>query len=220
MANANVSRETIESLLSSSSDIERLRAYHDILATEAVTLGLLGPREANRIWDRHIGNSLWVVLPPPHLVPIGASVADVGSGAGLPGLAWAIARPDLTVTLIEPLLRRAEFLHRSVSVLGLADRVAVVRDRAENLRGQCWDIVTARAVAPLDRLLEWTLPLVSPNGCLVALKGTSVNEELEAARSTLRRHRAGEVLVVEGGGRIGGSATRAVVVPRSRHARG
>src|SRR6476659_4017536 len=101
-----VSRETVGSLLPDGANLDQLEAYHDLLAGAGVTQGLIGPRAASRLWDRHLGNSAWVVLPSPGLVPVGSSVADVGSGAGLPGIVWAIVRPDLNITLIEPLLRR------------------------------------------------------------------------------------------------------------------
>ncbi len=209
-----VSRETLEPLLSPAADIDQLQAYHDLLATDGVALGLIGPREAGRLWDRHLGNSASVVVPEPGLVPIGAAVADVGSGAGLPGLVWAIVRPDLRLTLIEPLLRRSTFLDRAVDELGLSGRVEVVRDRAENLAGKrSWDVVTARAVAPLSRLLAWTVPLVAPGGVLLALKGSSAELELEEAQPVLRRLGVppGQVAVVEVGT---ASPTRVVAVRR------
>lgn len=123
-----------------------------------------------------------VVVPR---VPLDASVADIGSGAGLPGLVWAIARPDVSVTLIEPLLRRTRFLDEAVSALGL-DNVIVRRARAEDVR-ETYDVVTARAVAPLDKLGRWCLPLVKKNGVLLALKGRTAQEEVDAAAATLRR---------------------------------
>ncbi len=213
-----VSRETLLSLLPAEADAGQLDAFHGLLANEAVTLGLIGPREVPRLWERHIGNSAWVVLPAPGMVPAGAAVADVGSGAGLPGLVWAIVRPDLQVTLIEPLLRRSGFLQRAVADLGLSGRVSVVRDRAENLAGSAsWDVVTARAVAPLDRLLGWTLPLVHDEGVLLALKGASAETEVAAAAAIVARLRAGRPRVVEAGP---SAATRVVVVPRSPMAKG
>ena len=116
------------------------------------------------------------------LIPQDASVCDIGSGAGLPGLVLAIARPDLRVTLVEPLLRRTTFLDEVVADLGL-DHVEVVRGRAEELHGSArFDVVTSRAVAPLDRLLGWSMPLVAPTGALVAMKGSSVADEIEVAR--------------------------------------
>ena len=120
------------------------------------------------------------------------SVCDIGSGAGLPGLVLAIARPDLRITLVEPLLRRTTFLDEVVEQLGL-DQVTVVRGRAEEVtQRHGFDIVTSRAVAPLDRLLEWSMPLVAPSGALVAMKGSSVADEIEAARPTLRKLKCAE----------------------------
>ena len=162
--------------------------YAELLATEGVTRGLIGPREVSRLWERHIMNSAFV-LPR---VPKGATVADVGSGAGLPGLVWAIGRPDLTVSLIEPLLRRTTFLEQAVEDLGL-DNVKVVRSRAEDVH-EVFDVVTARAVAPLDRLARWCLPLVRPGGVLLALKGRTAAEEVATATATL--HRLGATTIV------------------------
>lgn len=165
--------------------VERLplaQQYADLLATDGVVRGLIGPREAPRLWQRHLLNS--AVLG--ELVPEGASVADVGSGAGLPGLVLAIARPDIQVTLVEPLLRRTRFLDEAVESLALGDRVEVVRGRAEDLAGSvAADVVTARAVAPLERLVRWCLPLVAPGGAIVAMKGASAGAEVEEARETL-----------------------------------
>jgi 16S rRNA (guanine527-N7)-methyltransferase len=163
--------------------------YADLLATEGVVRGLIGPREVPRLWDRHILNSA-VVLPR---VPEGAIVADVGTGAGLPGLVWAIARPDLKVTLIEPLLRRTTFLDEAVVTLGL-DNVTVLRARAEDVK-DTYDVVTARAVAPLDKLGRWCLPLVRNGGVLLALKGRTAEQEVKVATATLRRLGATTIVV-------------------------
>ncbi|VEP40335.1 Ribosomal RNA small subunit methyltransferase G [Tessaracoccus lapidicaptus] len=140
----------------------------------------MGPREGERLWQRHVGNSLAL----DDAVPQGSDVADVGSGAGLPGLPLAIVRPDLRVTLIEPLLRRANFLQEAVDELGLGDRVTVVRARAEDVRER-YDVVVCRAVAPLEKLLKWTLPLFGDGGQLLALKGESAEEEIRAAGKPL-----------------------------------
>lgn len=157
--------------------------YAELLATTGVERGLIGPREAPRLWDRHLLNC--AVLG--EVIPDGASVADVGSGAGLPGLVLAIARPDLSLTLVEPLLRRTTFLTEVVDELGL-ENVEVVRGRADAVHGQrAFDVVTSRAVAPLDRLLEWSMPLVSPTGSLVAMKGSSVEAEITEAGDVLAR---------------------------------
>ncbi len=146
---------------------------------------MIGPREVPRIWSRHLLNCAVVANPAEGLIPTGALVADVGSGAGLPGLVWALARIDLKLVLIEPLLRRANFLTAVVLELGLGEQVTVSRVRAEDLVKQGdWagvDVVTARAVAPLAKLLGWTVPLLRNGGSLVALKGSSVSTELAEA---------------------------------------
>lgn len=170
-----------------------LEQFADILATAGLDRGLLGPREIDRLWDRHLLNCVVVVDPLAGVVPLGSRVADVGSGAGLPGLAWAITRPDLRVTLVEPLLRRSLFLVETVKALGLDSRVDVVRARAEDVRHEsAWtpaDIATARAVAPLRRLLDWTVPLLRSSGTLIALKGQSAADEVAEARAEIARHR-------------------------------
>ena len=162
-----------------------LENYGALLCTQGVAQGLLGPREVDRIWDRHLLNCTLAADPDAGLVPLGSRVADVGSGAGLPGLVWAIVRPDLTLTLVEPLLRRWTFLVSAVEELGLGARVSIVRERAEDLAGSPqWrpvDIVTARAVAPLNRLVGWTIPLATSTGCLIALKGQSAGAEVADA---------------------------------------
>jgi 16S rRNA (guanine527-N7)-methyltransferase len=163
--------------------------YAEILATDGVVKGLIGPREVPRLWDRHIMNSA-VVVPR---VPQGASVADVGTGAGLPGLVWAIARPDLRVTLIEPLLRRTTFLDEAVADLGLSN-VDVVRGRAEDV-GRTFDVVTARAVAALDKLGRWCMPLVAPGGVMLAMKGRSAEQEVASSAATLHRLGATSIVV-------------------------
>jgi 16S rRNA (guanine527-N7)-methyltransferase len=156
-------------------------AYARLLATEATVRGLIGPREVPRLWERHLVNCALVT----DLVGPGASVCDIGSGAGLPGLVMAIRRPDLEVTLVEPLLRRTTFLVEAVAALGL-DNVEVVRARAEALHGQRWfDVVTSRAVAPLDRLAHWSLPLVRSGGVFLAMKGSTVQAELDSAAKAI-----------------------------------
>ncbi|MFT4216019.1 MAG: 16S rRNA (guanine(527)-N(7))-methyltransferase RsmG [Micropruina sp.] len=166
--------------------------YVDILASRGVDWGLIGPREVDRLWPRHVLNSL--VINP--LIASGSRIVDVGSGAGLPGIPLAIARPDLTVALLEPLLRRARFLSEAVAELGLSERVTVVRGRAEDHRER-YDVVTARAVAALPKLLDWCLPLVGPRGQFLGLKGESAERELLDVQKTLRKRRlSGEVLAV------------------------
>lgn len=156
--------------------------YRDLLATAGVERGLIGPREAGRLWERHLINC--AVLS--EAVPAGVSVVDIGSGAGLPGLVLAIVRPDLDVTLLEPLLRRTTFLHEAVEELGLKN-VTVHRGRAEEVAKHfAVDVVTARAVAPLDRLARWGMPLLRPGGELLALKGERAAQELDEAGPVLR----------------------------------
>ena len=157
-----------------------LTCYADLLASAGVERGLIGPREVPRLWERHLLNCAVVVDPASDLVPHGARIADVGSGAGLPGLVWAISRPDVSVVLVEPLLRRSTFLSEAVTDLGLTDRVQVWRGRGEDAATEVGpvDVVTARAVAPLERLIGWTVPLLGEGGRLVALKGSSAAQEL------------------------------------------
>ncbi|MFZ8911334.1 MAG: 16S rRNA (guanine(527)-N(7))-methyltransferase RsmG [Candidatus Nanopelagicales bacterium] len=181
---------------------ERMTHYAALLASAGVERGLIGPREVPRLWDRHLLNCA-VAVP---LVPADADVIDVGSGAGLPGIVWAIARPDLRVTCLEPLQRRATFLEEVVTALDLGDRVQVVRARAEDIvrgRGPVTSlrarVVTARAVAPLERLAGWTVPLVQPGGELLALKGRSAAEEVHASATVLERLGIARVEVVECG---------------------
>ena len=161
--------------------------FADLLAGEATVRGLIGPREVPRLWERHLLNCAVIT----DLMPPDSTVCDVGSGAGLPGIALAIRRPDLKVTLVEPLLRRTTFLDLAVSTMGLSN-VTVRRGRAEELQneseaGQVFDVVTSRAVAPMDRLAGWSLPLVREGGLFLAMKGSSVAKELESAAQQIRR---------------------------------
>lgn len=163
---------------------ELANRYVDILLSRGIDWGLIGPREGERLWERHVLNS----VAASSLFPSGASVVDVGSGAGLPGIPLAILRPDLRVILLESLLRRVNFLELAVSELGLGDRVSVVRSRAEDHRAS-YDVVTSRAVAPLPRLLGWCLPLLAPGGRIVALKGSTAADEVTEAAALLRKRR-------------------------------
>jgi 16S rRNA (guanine527-N7)-methyltransferase len=158
--------------------------YAELLADSGVRRGLIGPREVPRLWERHLLNC--AVLS--EVVPEGVMVCDVGSGAGLPGIPLALVRPDLKITLLEPLLRRTNFLQEVVELLGL-DHVTVVRGRAEEVLGtlQPVHVVTARAVAPLDRLAGWGVPLLRPYGEMLALKGETAAEELKGARAALSK---------------------------------
>jgi 16S rRNA (guanine527-N7)-methyltransferase len=182
--------------------------YATWLADAGVVRGLIGPREVPRLWDRHILNC--AVLASA--LPESATVADVGSGAGLPGLVVAIARPGLQVTLVEPLLRRTNFLEEVVADLELPN-VEVVRGRADALHGRrVFDVVTSRAVAPLGRLLEWSMPLVAPAGALVAMKGSSVVDEIQEARPILERLGCSSPEITELGAGLLESSTVAVRV--------
>lgn len=184
------------------SDVSRetLLRLEQFLAGPGIERGLIGPREAPRLWDRHIMNCA-VVAWEPELIPESATVVDVGSGAGLPGVVWAICRPDLHVTLVESLQRRTTFLAELIAELDLVDRVTVVRSRAEDVRGQHFDVATARAVAPLPRLLPWLAPLT--RGSILALKGrTAAAEMAEAAPIASRLGlTAGDILTI-GHGKI------------------
>ena len=158
-------------------------AYAGWLADAGTVRGLIGPREVPLLWERHLLNC--AVLT--ELLPSDATVCDIGSGAGLPGLVVAIRRPDVTMTLVEPLLRRTTFLEEVVADLGLTN-VEVVRGRAEALHGKRdFDVVTSRAVAPLDRLLTWSLPLCRPGGVVLAMKGSSAEREIAEAAEVLER---------------------------------
>ena len=187
-----------------------LAAYVALLATDGVVRGLIGPRETGRLWSRHVANC--AVLE--ELVPAGSEVADVGSGAGLPGLPLALVRPDLRVVLVEPLLRRATFLSEAVEALGLDDRVRVLRARAEDQAGLGVDVVTARAVAPLGRLAGWTLPLVRVDGVLLALKGEGAAEEVSASQQALERLGGGRAEVLTCGTGVVEPTTTVVRVVR------
>lgn len=157
--------------------------YVALLAGTGVAHGLIGPREAPRLWTRHVLNCAVVQAG----IDADVQIADVGSGAGLPGIPLAIARPDIRVHLLEPLLRRASWLSSAVSDLGL-DNVVVHRGRAQDLAGELLlPVVTARAVARLGVLAQWCLPLVQPGGSLLALKGMTAATELERERADLAR---------------------------------
>ncbi|SCL15821.1 16S rRNA m(7)G-527 methyltransferase [Micromonospora inyonensis] len=194
-------------------------AYAELLATDGVVRGLIGPREAPRIWDRHLLNCAAVA----ERIPDGATVIDVGSGAGLPGLVLAIARPDLHLTLVEPLARRTAFLIEAVQGLGLTRTVRVFRGRAEEAAAGpgggdplSADVVTARAVAPLDRLASWCLPLTVRGGRLVALKGSSVADEIAEHAATVERLGGGEPTVYRCGVDVIDPPTTVVEIVRER----
>ncbi|MFI7641506.1 16S rRNA (guanine(527)-N(7))-methyltransferase RsmG [Nonomuraea sp. NPDC049400] len=188
---------------------DRAKAFAELLAGPGVVRGLLGPREVPRIWDRHLLNCAVVA----EVVPPEVRLVDIGSGAGLPGLVLAIVRQDITVTLLEPLLRRTVFLEECVQTLKL-DNVEVLRGRAEELAGKReFDVASARAVAPLDRLLKWAMPLLREGGELIAMKGERAAEELAEAEAQLRAIgvRSAELVTV-GRGKVEPPATLVRVV--------
>lgn len=193
--------------------------YHAALATAGVERGLIGPREVPRLWDRHILNC--AVLG--ELIEPNATVVDVGSGAGLPGIPLAIARPDLEISLVEPLLRRTVFLGEFLQDVGLP--VTVVRGRAEQdgvlkeVGGA--DVVTSRAVAPLAKLAHWSLPLLRDHGRMLALKGSSALDEIERDAEELEKSGAGRITILECGGSVLQEPTTVVsaeLLPRSERA--
>lgn len=190
--------------------VEALDRYVDLLLGAGVERGVLGPREGDRIWVRHVLNCA-AVAP---LIPIRSSVADIGSGAGLPGVVLALVRPDLQLTLVEPLLRRADFLTEAVAALGLSNRTTVERMRAEQQRPASFDTVVARAVAPLGRLAAWTLPLLRPGGALLAMKGRQAQAEVSRDAGQLTRLGATSVEVTEVGSQYLAEPTTVVVVRR------
>ncbi|WP_322770331.1 16S rRNA (guanine(527)-N(7))-methyltransferase RsmG [Frankia sp. Cr1] len=173
--------------------------YADLLATVGVDRGLIGPRETDRLWDRHLLNSAVV----EETVGPAATVVDVGSGAGLPGIPLALVRPDLRVTLLEPMQRRCVFLHEVVARLGLEGRVTVIRGRAPDIattvEGHKFDVAVARALAPLERLGAMLVPMLEPGGVMLALRGARVVEELSVARGELDAQGWREVDVVKCG---------------------
>ena len=162
--------------------IKLARAYVHKLAQESDQLGLLGPRELDKIWSRHVLNSAVVA----ELVQAGELVADVGSGAGLPGIPMAIAAPETDFVLIEPMDRRASWLQEVVDELDLQN-VEVVRARAEEVEGGQFEVVTARAVAALDKLLRLCVPLLKPGGKVIALKGSKAPEEILEAKKLQKK---------------------------------
>ncbi|MDP5107330.1 MAG: 16S rRNA (guanine(527)-N(7))-methyltransferase RsmG [Candidatus Nanopelagicales bacterium] len=157
----------------------QLAQYAQILGQEAVLQGLLGPREIDRIWDRHILNCAAL----NELIPQVKSIIDIGSGAGLPGIVLAIMNPSTHVILVEPMQRRTDFLNDVKKQLNL-ENVEIIRGRAENQKIQA-QVVTSRAVAPLNKLLAWSLPLVEKGGKVLAIKGEKAQSELEEAQKEL-----------------------------------
>lgn len=189
------------------------RQYVALLAGSGVERGLIGPREVDRLWQRHVLNCAVIA----ELVPPGACrVVDIGSGAGLPGLPLALARPELNVTLLEPMARRVDWLQEAVTILGLP--VRVVRGRAEEpavlteLGGA--GVVTARAVAPLARLAGWALPLLTDGGMLIAMKGETAADEVARDGAAVRGYGGRAVRVHDCGAGIVDPLTRVVLVER------
>ena len=158
----------------------KLDQFAQILIEDGVKLGLIGPREVDRIWDRHILNCAAI----SELITDGQSIIDIGSGAGLPGLVLAILNPNSKVTLIEPMQRRCDFLTKTVEKLDLKN-VSILKDRAENVNSHA-QVVTSRAVAPLIKLLNWSLPLVVKNGKILAIKGEKAKEELIETQNSIK----------------------------------
>ncbi len=169
-----VSRETLLESYFQENGAEISR-YAQMLGTIGIERGLIGPKEGDRIWDRHIANC----IPVTTLIPQRASVVDIGSGAGLPGIVIALARPDTHLTLVEPLQRRVDFLNEVVLDLDLSSQITVVRGKAEGFRGS-FDVVTSRAVAPLPKLLPMVRHLIKSGGSLLAIKGESAQAEIDA----------------------------------------
>jgi 16S rRNA (guanine527-N7)-methyltransferase len=191
---------------------ELAERYAEMLVGSGVDRGVIGPREADRLWERHLLNS----VVRGELIPAGARVLDVGSGAGLPGIPLAIARPDLRIVLLEAMARRVAWLEEAVTELGLG--VPVHRGRAEDpgvrreLGGN--DVVTARAVAPLGRLAGWCLPLVAAGGRLLAVKGASAGAEVARDLDAVRAAGGAATEIVQCGANIVQPPTTVIVVPR------
>jgi 16S rRNA (guanine527-N7)-methyltransferase len=199
------------------SRLDRAQRYAEILAGAGVERGLLGPREVDRLWDRHILNSAAIA----ELLETGERVADIGSGAGLPGIPLALARPDLRLTLIEPLLRRSEFLREVVDDLGLG--ITIVRGRAEDrsVREQVgeMDAVVSRAVASLDKLTEWSMPLLRLDGRMAAIKGERAEQEIREHRRVMASLGAVDVRVMRCGADYLDQPATAVVARRAATSR-
>jgi 16S rRNA (guanine527-N7)-methyltransferase len=191
-----------------------VQRYAELLATDGVVRGLLGPREVPRLWDRHLLNCAVI----SELLPADARVVDVGSGAGLPGVVLACRRPDLSVDLVESLGRRVAFLMEAVDALDLTSRVRVVHGRVEDraVRDRIGDArwVTARAVAPLDRLVRWCLPVLQPGGTLLAIKGAQAESEVEDHKAAIGRL-GGDVTIVTCGREVLEVPVRVVMVQRA-----
>ncbi|SES48237.1 16S rRNA (guanine(527)-N(7))-methyltransferase RsmG [Actinokineospora terrae] len=193
--------------------VEVADRFARLLTEHGVERGLIGPREVDRLWDRHLLNSAVI----QEVIPQGATVVDIGSGAGLPGVPLAIARPDLRVTLVEPMARRVAWLDEVVETLALSS-VTVLRGRAEEpgirSRVSGAEVVTARAVAPLAKLAGWCLPLLRQGGLLVALKGASAAEEVDRDRAEVAAVGGGAPRVESCGAEVLDVPTTVVLIER------
>ena len=190
IAEANVSRETLASVFGA--DDERItlaEGYVGLLSTIGIERGIIGPREVPRLWGRHVLGSAVV----EELIPDKADVVDLGSGGGLPGIPLAIARPDLWVTLVEPMQRRVDFLGEVIEALGDSERrgAALPRQRDLDPRGRA-DVVVSRAVAPLGKLVAWSLPLVRLGGAMLAIKGQGASLEVNESGGLIKRAGGGK----------------------------
>ncbi len=186
--------------------------FHELLHEEGVLRGLIGPRERERLWERHLVNSAAVV---PFL-PTDGDIVDIGSGAGLPGIVVALLRPEAQVILVEPMERRTAWLHHVVEALELTN-VDVRRGRADEYHGAFQaDAVTSRAVAPLEKLARWSFPLVRKGGQLVVLKGRSAEVEIESAAKVLKKYGASDARVAEATTIAELDPTRVVLATRTR----
>lgn len=195
-------------------ELPRAERFSALLAEHGVERGLIGPREVDRLWERHLLNSAVI----GEQIPEAASVVDIGSGAGLPGVPLAIARPDLDITLVEPMARRVDWLNEVIEDLDLD--VRVLRGRAEEkaVRAELGpaDVVTARAVAPLARLAGWCLPLLREGGMMLAVKGASAREEITRDAVAVTRAGGGPPTVSECGVGLVEIPTTVVIVERIR----
>ena len=189
--------------------------YAHFLASAGLERGMIGPREVPRLWERHLLNCAVV----SELLPAGARVVDVGSGAGLPGIVLAIRRPDLTVDCVDSIQRRTDFLTEAVELLGLADQVRVVTGRIEDAAvlaavGDA-EWMTARAVAPIDRLMAWSVPALRDGGCLLAIKGATAEAELARSRPRLRRIGSDPGVIVTAGAGLVAEPTTVVILRKA-----
>jgi 16S rRNA (guanine527-N7)-methyltransferase len=197
-------------------DLPQAEQYAELLTGPGVDRGIVGPGEAARIWDRHVLNCAVIA----RLVPAACSIIDLGSGAGLPGIVLAMLRPESRVTLLEPMARRTAFLQECVTALGL-ENVEVMRGRAEEFAGKlAADIVTSRAVAPLEKLAGLSVGLARPGGRVLAMKGSSAAAELARARPVLARLGIADARVVTAASASGAITATLVTMtaPVSRHA--